>query len=157
MFERRNVRSGSLVVVLVGGAIIALWLGRSAMDGAVANTGASVSEADSETKGLAKAPSAAVSVPEWVAASARARIWHPPHERTEDELSRYPGPSPNLPGGRGGRSDGSGPMPPEVLARRRLWMNSDAGGWSVAGIGRAESISNHVENFAPKEGGSSLP
>jgi hypothetical protein len=43
---------------------------------------------------------------------------HGPRALTSEELSRYPGPSSNLPGGRGSR--GTGPMPPELAQLLRL-------------------------------------
>jgi hypothetical protein len=43
---------------------------------------------------------------------------HGPHVRTAQELAALPGPSPNLPGGRGG--GGRGPIPPDVAANLKL-------------------------------------
>jgi hypothetical protein len=62
------------------------------------------------------------------------RAWNPPHVRTPEELSRYPGPRPNLPGGRGGSGVGVPPVDQERLRHMIDEKNgSDAG---TSGVSR---------------------
>jgi hypothetical protein len=61
--------------------------------------------------------------------------WHPPHQRTPEELSKYPGAHPNKPGGRGG--GGTGPIPDDIRQHFHLGplppgsLPSDGGGSSA--------------------------
>jgi len=72
--------------------------------------------------------------------------WHLPHIRTEEELSHYPGPRPNLPGGHGGGGKGPIPtLPKEVAERFQLGGNHIDGG-----VGRAIRFDDLFSDASPE-------